>query len=344
MTYLEKEIHEQPDVARRLISKQAAHIHQIAAAIRDKQPSYVVIAARGTSDNAARYAKYLFGHYLNFPVMLATPSLHTIYDSPPKFHNALVIGISQSGKAEDVRQVLADANDDNAVTLAITNDESSPLAQTAQHHIALLAGEEISIAATKTYTAQLITIAMLTAALAHDVEQMQVLDQIPVWLQETLTFSQTIPIWVERYRYMSRYAVIGRGFNYCTAFEVNLKIKELCSISGEGYSEADFLHGPIALIKPDFPVIVIAPDGKPTERMQHLVEQLENRGGETIIFSNVASLLERATKSVQLPVIPEWVSPIVSVVPGQIFGLHLAQTLGHTVDTPHGLSKVTITE
>lgn len=346
--HLEQEIAEQPTVLQRLISEETGTARTIADAIRAFDPAFIHIAARGTSDNAARYAQYLFGAHARLPVGLATPSLHTLYDTPPNLGRALVIGISQSGQSEDVRQVLEDAREQGALTVSITNDAESPMAQSAAHHLMLGAGEEISVAATKTYTAQLTAIAMLVTALTGDDEQRAMLAKLPHYASQTLTHHIAGPLretrWVERYRYMGQFAVIGRGFNYCTAFEINLKVKELCYITGDAYSEADFRHGPIAVIHQGFPVLAVAPKGKTLPVVVDLLKKLHEKQSELLVISNDDSAFEHARQTMRLPDdVPEWLSPVVAVLHGQVFAMRLALVKGHEVDQPRGLTKVTVT-
>ncbi|MBZ0278146.1 MAG: SIS domain-containing protein [Anaerolineae bacterium] len=340
---LETEIHEQADVLSRLLDEQWSHVEQIAAAVRAFDPAYVLIAARGTSDNAARYAQYVLGGQAHLPVALSTPSLHTLYETPPNLSKGLVIGISQSGQAEDVRRVLADARAQGALTISVTNYADSPMAQTAAYHIPLCAGEEQSIAATKTYTAQLTVMALLGALLAGDAALLVELRSLPEWMRATLAFSEGIAGWAERYRYMTQFAAIGRGYNYPTAFEISLKIKELTYVIGEGYSEADFRHGPIATIMPGFPVVMVAPQGYTLPQMRELSEKLAEKQAELLIISNDRDLLSKATKAMPIPAVPEWLSPIIAVVPGQILAMNLALVRGYPVDKPRGLTKVTVT-
>lgn len=337
--FLQSEIAQQPIVMGRLITDSMSATQTVAKAIHDFDPTYVCIAARGTSDNAARYAQYLFGNALGLPVMLATPSLHTIYGTPPNLSKALVIGISQSGKAEDVRTVLQDANVQGALTLAITNFDDSPMAQTATHHLPLLADEELSVAATKTYTAQLTVVAMLATLLADDDTMISDLKTLPKLAEETLKLTESIPDWADRYRYMEQFIVLGRGFNFATAFEISLKVKELTYISSEGYSEADFRHGPIAVVNSGFPMMLVAPQGKVFPQMVDMWEKLNEHNAETLIISNDANLLSQATKQLPIPAVPEWLSPIISVIPGQVFAMQQAIARGLEVDKPRGLSK-----
>jgi glucosamine--fructose-6-phosphate aminotransferase (isomerizing) len=254
-----------------------------------------------------------------------------------------VIGISQSGQSVDVGQVVSDAQAQGAITVSITNDPESPMAQSSAFHLPLHCEEEISIAATKTYTAELTAIAMLVSSLVDGDDLEQELTELPNYVAETVRQSQAISNWVQRYRYMDHVVVIGRGYNYCTAFEISLKIKELCYVTGEEYSEADFRHGPIAVIQPGFPVIVVAPEGKPLPGLIDLLKQLRTKQAECIVISNNETALSYGENITQLPEIPEWLSPVVSVIPGQVFAMRLALTKGHTVDRPEGLTKVTIT-
>lgn len=344
MSYLENEIFEQPSAITRLLGEEKANIEAIAAKIREYDPAFVVIAARGTSDNAARYAKYLMGIQAEWPVLLATPSAHTLYEAAPNMKRALVIGISQSGQSEDVRKVLEDANTQGALTVSLTNDPESPLAQLAQHHIYLQAGLEKSVAATKTYTTELAAVAMLTQALLQNEDNLKQLQMLPAWMQQTLESLQDTG-WMQRYRYIDRLAVLGRGYNYSTAFEISLKIKELCYITSEEYSEADFRHGPIAIVSDGFPVILVAPKGKTLPLMSDLLTTLEGKGAERIVISNDETTRNAAEYSLSFPAdVPEWLSPICAILPGQVFATRLAEVKGHDLDQPRGLRKVTITK
>jgi glucosamine--fructose-6-phosphate aminotransferase (isomerizing) len=286
MSYLEQEIAEQPDVIRRFLNEEMSNIQSIAAAVQEFDPAFVMIAARGTSDNAARYAQYWMGIEFGLPVALAAPSIHTLYKAQPRLSRALVLGISQSGHSQDVRQVIRDAGAQGAITLGITNDPESPLAQEAAFHICLRAGEEKSVAATKTYTAQLVALAALTVVLSADEAKIATLNKLPDMMADTLKQSAKMVTWVERYRYVDHMAVLGRGLNYCTAYEIALKIKELCYLTVEEYSEADFRHGPIAIIYAGFPVMVVAPSGETLHLMKDLLGKLVEQEAECIVLSD----------------------------------------------------------
>ena len=261
---LYQEIHQQPEIVRQFLARQKEKVAQIAHQISESSITHIIIAARGTSDNAARYAQYLFGANNQIPVALATPSLYTLYQAPPTVKNALVIGISQSGRSPDIVSVIETSRQQGQPTLAITNDPESPLAQAAEWVIDLQAGVEKAVAATKTYTTSLVALALLSTALLGDSSRLNDLGKVPLWMQNTLSTTMENLARIERYTYITRSAVIGRGYNYSTAFEAALKIKELTRIVTEPYSSADFLHGPISVLEAGFrfPLLVIAPSGK----------------------------------------------------------------------------------
>ncbi len=255
-----------------------------------------------------------------------------------------MIGISQSGRSPDIVSVVADGKRQGVATLAITNSPASPLGQAADYVIPLHAGEERAVAATKTYTSQLMTLALLSACVAEDQDMLNVLRQIPDRMSEVLQLSETVARAAERYRYMKVCVVIGRGFNYATAFELALKIKELTYVLAEPYSSADFLHGPVALVEEAFPTIVVAPTGVMQEELVKFIQTLKKRGAEVVAISDAAEVLELARVPLKLPVtVPEWASPLLSIVAGQLLAMHLANARDYDVDRPRGLRKVTET-
>jgi len=342
---LKSEIFEQPAVLDRLLRTQAGPARDIARSIRSRDVHWVLIAARGSSDHAALYAKYLWGSRNGLPVALAAPSLYTLYGAPPRLHGALVVGISQSGQSPDIVSVLSDARRQGAPTLAITNDLSSPLAQEAEMVLDACSGPERAIAATKTYTAQLLSIALLSVALTGEERDAEAIERVPELVREALTLDSAIEQATQRYRYMTQCVVLGRGFNYATAAEWSLKLKELTSIVAEPYSSADFRHGPVAILTPGFPVLAVVPDGAVFEDVLALLAPLvEERGVELVAVSNHPQALALAHTPLGLPTeLPEWLSPLVSIVPAQLFCYHLACVMGRDPEAPPGLSKVTRT-
>ena len=268
-------------------------------------------------------------------VGLATPSLFTIYDAPPGFGNALVLGISQSGKSPDIVAVLAEARRQGVLTAAITNLPGSDLGQVADFIIDLHAGEEKAVAATKTYTAELAAIALLSTALTGDAEMARALDLVPVQVTQTLSMNSGLDCIAERYRYVQSCVTIGRGFNYSTAFELSLKLKEMTYTVVEPYSSADFLHGPLAVIAQGFPVITIAPSGKMLPEMKTFMATAVERGAELIVISDDPEALALGRVAFALPSgVPEWLSPITAIVPGQLLAMNLSHTRGFDPDRP----------
>ncbi len=344
MARLLTEIKQQPLVLRRLLDEESGHVEAVCKALREKGFDRVLIAARGTSDNAARYAKYLLGSRNRLSVALAAPSLYTVYQQPPRLINTLTIGISQSGMSPDIVAVLEDARSQGMPTLAITNAPDSDLARAAEHVLNCRAGEERSVAATKSYTSQLMLLAMLSAHLLGDGRVIGELDPVPDAVERTLAVEEDIAKRAERYRYAESAAVVGRGYNYPTALEIGLKLKELTYLRTSAYSAADFRHGPIAVVECSFPVVVVAPRGDVLDDLRALVTDLEEREAELVMISDVPDMLERGTVSWPLQAsLPEWLSPITAVIPGQLWGYYLALAKGLDPDRPRGLKKVTET-
>ena len=342
---LHDEILEQPARLGQLFLAQRKNVEEIARAIRSYDIQYAFLAARGTSDNAGRFANYLWGALNSLPMALATPSLFTYYQQPPKLNGALVVGISQSGQSPDIISVLVEGKRQGRPTLAITNTPDSPLAKTADFILDIQAGAEQAVAATKTYTAELMAIAMLSVAMSGSQARWQELAQVPGWVEEVLKEDGGIAQLAQRYRYMQQCVVLGRGYNYATAFEWALKLKELTYVKAEPYSSADFLHGPIAMVERGFPVMAIVPSGKVFDSLIRLLDHLKHAQlAELVVISNARIALELAQSPIALPLdIPEWLTPIVSIVPAQLFSYHLTHAKGYDTEKPRSLRKVTET-
>ena len=338
------EIHQQPEIIQKLINDPQAAIKDLAKAIKSREIKHIFIAARGTSDNAGRYAKYLLGAHNRMVVSLAAPSLFTIYQQPPTLSNCLVLGISQSGKSPDIVSVLAEGKQQGALTAAITNYPDSDLGKAADIVLDLKAGEETSLAATKTYTAELTLLAMLSAELGESSQHQKDLFDLTNMIEKVFEAEQNIDALAERYRYMSHCVMIGRGYNYASAFEFSLKLKELTYTIAEPYSSADFLHGPVALVDRGFPVFVFAPEGKMEKEIKSLVDKVKSQLAEVVMISDQPGLLECGDHNMILPAgVPEWLSPITAIIPAQMFAMYLAHTRNFDVDNPRGLNKVTET-
>ena len=341
-TRLEQEIRSQPEVIARLLDRETRHVAQIVAQL--PRFNYVLIAARGSSDYAATYATYAWASLAGYPVALATPSLYTLYHLSPRLEGALVVGISQSGQSPDIVAVLEEGKRQGRPTLAITNDGNSPLANAADHVIELHAGAEQSVAATKTYTAQLAAVALFAAAWSGSSEQATELERLPHALETILEGSTDIAQRTERYRYMDRCVVIGRGYNYATAFELALKLKELTYVMASPYSSADFQHGPIATVDKGLPIFLVMPTGATFSDMLDIAQSLQTLEAELLVISDSPSALTLAKTPLPLATsVPEWLTPITSILPGQLLAMNLALIKGGDPDVPRGLRKVTRT-
>lgn len=342
---LHEEIHEQPACLEQLLRSQRRQAEAIAQAVRSLNIRYAFLAARGTSDNAGRYANYLWGSRNRLPLALATPSLFTYYQQPPKLDGALVIGISQSGRSPDIVSVLEEGRRQGCPTLAITNEPDSPLGKAADFLLDIQAGEEKAVAASKTYTAELMAVAMLSSALSDQETAWHELAQVPGWVEQVLVMDEEFAQMSQRYRYMEQCVVIGRGYNYATAFEWALKLKELSYIAAEPYSSADFLHGPIAIVERGFPVMAVVPTGEVFDSLLKLLIYLRNDLlAELVVISNEERALELAQSPILIPrEIPEWLSPIVDIIPAQLFSFHLTHAKGYDTEKPRSIRKVTET-
>ncbi|HEX7525592.1 MAG TPA: SIS domain-containing protein [Gaiellaceae bacterium] len=343
-SHLERELHEQPEALARLIEKQLVYAEEIAELFRRSDVQYVLIASRGSSSNAARYAQYLLGRAHRVPVAFATPSLFTIYEQPPRLDGALVVGISQSGESPDVVEVLLEAKRQGRPSIAITNSPSSPLGLAADAVVKLEAGKEQAVAATKTYVNSLGAIALIFATTTGDARALEELRRVPALIQAQLERSWADVAALDAFAGIDGGTVVARGINYCTSYEVALKIRELSGLLFEAYSAADLMHGPVAAIGAGWPVLALAPSGPALAGMEKAIEEVARRGARLIVVSDV----ERVRKhgEVALPLVddvPEWVSPLVAVVPGQLAALRFAQLRGADLDSPGGLSKITLT-
>lgn len=342
---LHDEILEQPSRLAGLLKNQRGTVLKIADAIKARDVKFVFLAARGTSDNAGRYANYLWGAYNHLPLALATPSLFTYYAEPPRLDGAFVVGVSQSGKSPDIVSVLAEGRKQGCLTLAVTNVPDSPLAEAAELVLDIQSGAEKAVAATKTYTSELMGLAMISTALRGDEQAWRDLEKVPAWIDELLQQDAAIARMAERFRYMHQCVVLGRGFNYATAFEWALKMKELTYVVAEPYSSADFQHGPIAMVEGGFPVMAVAPQGKVFDTMLEMLTRLRQKHeAELVVISDDKRALALAQSPIQLPSnIPEWLTPLVTIVAAQLFACHLTVVKGYNTEAPRSIMKVTET-
>ncbi len=339
------EIWEQPVVLTRCLEKNLNSIQKIITAIQTQNIQSICIAARGTSDHAAVYGKYIFELTLGIPVSLAASSVYTIYRKNLKLKDTLVIGISQSGKAADVLEVIKGANQQGAITVAITNAPDSPLATEAKYHLYCEAGIEQSVAATKTFTTQLYLLAQMAAEWSGDKQMKEELLAIPREISHTFEIASQIEAKVERYRFTDECFVLARGINYAISLEAALKIQETTYIRAKAFATSDFQHGPIAMIDGDIPVLIFGPEGPSLKDVSAMAGRLKNANVELIIVSNNQDMLSMGNTAFPIPETKnDMVSPFYNVVIAQMFACRLAITKGLDPDNPRGLNKVTITK
>ena len=339
------EIRQQPDVVRRILTEERESVEALAAEVHRRQIAYVYVAARGTSENAALYCKYLLEIQHGLPVALAAPSVVTLYDAVPRFGpNALVLGISQSGAAPDVIEVVRRARESGALTASITNSASSELAAAAQFPLVIGAGEEIGVAATKTYTGTLALLALLSTALdMARPERSEQLRRASDSMAQALDLDDAVQRLVERYADLSGCIILGRGYSHATAADLALKLTQTCGLSAQAYSAANFQHGPITQVVQGYPCLLLAPSGKAFAPMAKLAETLRARHPALICFAHDAAFLAGSETAVRLPAVAEWVSPLVYIIAGQLFACRLCLLKGMDPDSPPGLATLTQT-
>lgn len=332
-----QEMAEQPARLRDLIDK----TDEIAERVRSLAPQPiegVSIIARGSSDHAATYGRYLLEPATGKPVSLAAPSLHTLYHVHVDYHGQLVVGVSQSGRTPEIVTTLTLLRDAGGCAIAMTNDPDSALARAAGTVIELEAGEERAVPATKTVTAQLVAFAILSCALGEVPFTRGQLACVPAWVQQVLDDPDPTTAAAESLAGSSNLIVVARGFLYGAALETALKVKETCSLLADGYSSADLRHGPIAAVTRGFPVVALNAPGPAHDDMVALVDELRERGAAVLTIGCDTDA------DISLPAdVPEVLVPIVAVVRGQQLARALALRLGYDPDSPEGLSKVTAT-
>ena len=339
-TLMESEIYEEPRVIEKILKDNIGIVERIKEYIKSRRISSVYVSARGTSDNASTIGKYLIESVLRFPTALSAPSLFTIYNTPPILKDSLVIGVSQSGRGEDVNEVMAEGKRQGAFCVAITNDTESPVAKIADEILPCWAGEEKSVAATKTYLAEVFNLYLFTAILGGRKDLLISLYDMPRYIEEVISKSSEID--VTRYHFMDRCIIIGRGFNYPTAMEFSLKLKETSYIFSEAFSSADFLHGPLALATSDLPVFIFVPSGPTYIHLSEIISVLSEKHTEIFAFS--FEKIENARINFIFPKrIEEIISPIIFAPSFQMIANNLALEKGHNPDHPRYLKKVTIT-
>jgi glucosamine--fructose-6-phosphate aminotransferase (isomerizing) len=338
-----QEIAEQPAALARTIQVEAGKVSRLGQFLKSRDIDLIVLVARGSSDNAALFGRYLLEITTGIPVSLSGPSVHTLYHAKLKLEHALVIGVSQSGEGEDINQVLENARSCGACTVGITNEPSSAMVQFADETLLMHGGRERSIAATKTFTGQMMLFYMLAAALANTRPTWSY-EVIPDFAARALEQQPAILELVQRYVFMENCVVVGRGLAYANAYEMALKLMETCYVVAERFSSADFLHGPVAMVERHFPVILFAPPGVMLPGVKDLVGRLRELHADTLAITSDLEVAADCSRSIVMPKeIDEFVAPIPYIIPAQLFAALLADAKGLDPDKPRSLSKVTRT-
>ncbi len=339
-----KEIKESPQALARVVQREGNRMERIVAAIEEQEISSVTFVARGTSDNAALYGKYLIESMIGIPSHLAAPSIVTIYKSKFRAERTLVIGISQSGEGTDVNEYLAHSRETGSMTVAITNTRGSGITKAASETIYLHAGREESVAATKTYVAQCAALLMLVSIWAKHKTALSLLPKLPEAAEQVLALEDNIRAGVERYRFADQAVVLGRGYHYASAKEMALKLMETCYLPTQPFSIADFMHGPIAMIHEGFPTFLFITRGKMSSPMIEIAKNLHQKGTESVIFSNTTETKKYASTHFMMPrSLPEVATPITYIIAAQLFAYNLSVTRGLDPDKPKFLQKITKT-
>jgi glutamine---fructose-6-phosphate transaminase (isomerizing) len=345
MSRMLEEIRQQPAALEKTLKSATRAIARFRKVAEQRRPRWILLAARGTSDNAAQFGRYLLEITTGIPVSLAAPSIHTLYHAKVDFRDVLAVAISQSGESTDTNAVLEEARRQGALTVGITNESSSSLARLAEHVFLVRAGKERSVAATKTYTGQVLLLYLLAAALGGKARAAD-FERLPELADASLRLESETAALAGRYRFMDHAVVVGRGLNYANAYEFALKLMETCYVVAERFSSADFLHGPIAMVEADFPVFLFAPSGVTWPSTEPMLEKLRGLKAETLVITDAANARAagQSTRLIRIPVrIPELLTPIPYIIPAQMLAAHLAAEKGLDPDKPRTLSKVTRT-
>ncbi|MEQ1605850.1 MAG: SIS domain-containing protein [Pyrinomonadaceae bacterium] len=341
MSLMLQEIAEQPAALEQTMLAEREKYARLGTFLRNKDIDLVVIVARGSSDNASLFGRYLIEVTAGIPVSLSAPSVYTLYNAKLNLSRALVIGVSQSGEGDDINIVLESAKSSGAYTLGITNEADSTMAKIADETLLIHAGRERSVAATKTYTGQMLHFYMLANALA---ENKLAIERIPEYTAKALELKPRIEELVQRYTFMENCVVVGRGMNYGNSYELALKLMETCYVVAERFSSADFFHGPLAIVERRFPVVMFGPTGVTQKSSVELLHRLHELNADCLSITNNQEIAKLSPNSLVLPAeIEEFLSPIPFIVPAQLFAALLSEAKGIDPDAPRSLSKVTKT-
>lgn len=341
MSLMLTEIAEQPDVLERTIAAEREKLVKIGDFLRQKDIDLIVLVARGSSDNAALFGRYLLEVTTGIPVSLSAPSVYTLYNAKLRLKRAVVIGVSQSGEGDDINHVLEAAKDAGAFTLSITNEAGSTMARLTDETLLIHAGREKSVAATKTYTGQMLHFYMLASVVG---DKRIDYSRIPEYTSKALELKEQVEEIVQRYAFMENCVIVGRGMNYGNSYELALKLMETCYVVAERFSSADFFHGPLAIVERRFPVILFGPSGVTKKSNIDLLDRLRELNADSLSITNDDEIAGLSSRGISMPAeLDEFLSPIPFIVPAQLFAAYLAEAKGLDPDAPRSLAKVTKT-
>ena len=338
-----QEIAEQPAALEKTIAEERQKVERLGLSLAQRSIDLVVLVARGSSDNAALFGRYLIEIQTGIPVSLSAPSVYTLYQAKLNLERALVIGVSQSGEGEDINRVLENARKCGAFTIGITNEPSSSMVKLVDETLLMHGGQERSVAATKTFSGQMMLFYMLADCFGKNKGAIDYA-RIPEFTARALEQKPAIIELVQRYVFMENCVVVGRGLAYANAYEFALKLMETCYVVAERFSSADFLHGPVAMIERHFPVILFAPPGVMLQGTRDLIRRLRELRADTLTITADLDAAAMCSRSIIMPrEIDEFVAPIPYIIPAQLFAALLAEAKGLDPDKPRSLSKVTRT-
>ncbi|MET9552952.1 SIS domain-containing protein [Streptomyces sp. NPDC006645] len=336
------EMAEQPAMLRRILKEGAPRVRAVAAAVAARAPRFVLLTARGTSDHAALYAKYLLEIRRGMPCGLSSMSTTTAFGARPDLRDVLVITVSQSGGSPDLVASTRAAREAGAITLAVTNNPDSSLAAVSEFHIDILAGPEKALPATKTYTASLLSLYLFAEGLGGG--DGPAANVLPDLADRILSRGDEVATLASRYRFAERMVITSRGYGYPTAKEAALKLMETSYIPALAYSGADLLHGPLAMVDNISPVIAVVTDGRGGEALRPVLERLRGRGADLCVVGPAAEVAA-ASAGFALPTegVAEEVQPLLEILPLQRLAYEITLARGQDPDVPRALAKVTET-
>lgn len=336
-----REIADQPEGLARILAEGLGPIRAVADAIRHADPRFVLFTGRGTSDNAGLYARYLTEVLLGLPAGLTSMSTTTAYRARQRLDGCLVVTVSQSGGSPDLIASARQARADGALTLAVTNNADSVLARESDLHLDVLAGPELALPATKTYTAELLTLFLLVDHIRGGFGEAA--HGLPAAARAILDRHAEVTDLAGRLRFADRLVVTGRGYGYPTAREAALKIMETSYIGAQAFSGADLMHGPLAIVDHAYPVLAVAPHGAGADALRPVLDRLRERGADLCVFGTADAVREYGRGFTLPEDVPEEVSPILEILPLQLLARDIAMDRGCDPDAPRALAKVTET-